>query len=281
MTILTFFRGRRGNVISRLPNGKIVLPVRGFQPRVGEEWEVEIQEKERVAIAHPLRRIVERERTVLKKFKCGHTEPAWTEKVRVPENIDPEPRVLDFTEPELCPKCKEHCKHENIEFTRSSFWVAINCKDCRETVWSMDLKEPQDADKAISEIKQRFPELTEVAKKSLKDWKEWKIEFTEKNQKHTEIVNKISELKKKIIELSGRKGDPEFETSFRVNPEKQRFEWTVAVKEAPEEVHTSITWSPLPEEHKEKILRIWKEIQELERIENELHKWLIENRPIE
>jgi len=57
-TILKFFMGRRGDVISRLPNGKIVLPARGFEPRLGEEWEVEIiQEKERVAIARPIRRV--------------------------------------------------------------------------------------------------------------------------------------------------------------------------------------------------------------------------------
>jgi len=279
--ILKFFMGKKGDVISRLPSGKIVLPARGFNPRVGEEWEVEITEKERVAFAHPLHRIVEKERTVLKKFKCGHTEPAWTETVKVPENVNPEPRVFDFTEPELCPECKKHCKHENIEFTRSSFWVAVNCKDCRETVWSIDLKEPEDADVVITEVRQRFPELTEVAEKSLKDWKEWKIEFTENSKEHREVVEKISELKRRIIELSGRQGDLEFETSFRVNPEKQRFEWTVVVKDAPNEVHTAMTWAPLPEEHKGQILFLWEETQKLQRIENELHKWLTENRPIE
>jgi len=279
MTVLTFFKGERGGVISRLPSGKVVLPVRGWKPRAGEEWEVQIEEKERVAIARPLHRIVEKERQVLKKFKCGHTMPAWTETVRVPENVEPEPRV--FTEPELCDECKKRCKHESVEFTRSSLWIAVNCRDCRETVWSMDINEPEDADKAISEIKQRFPQLSEVAEKSLEDWKDWKIEFTEKNKKHTEIVNRISRLKREVIELSGRKGDIEFETSFRVNPEKQRFEWTVVVKDAPEEVHTSITWSPLPEEHREEILQLWTEIKELQKIERELHMWLVENRPVE
>ncbi|MHC1624882.1 MAG: hypothetical protein ACXQS2_02680 [Methermicoccaceae archaeon] len=280
-TILKFFMGRRGDVISRLPSGKIVLPARGWKPRAGEEWEVELVERERVAIAHPLHRIVEKERPVLRKFKCGHTVPAWTEKVRVPENTIPEPRILDFIEPSLCPKCKEHCKHKHVEFARSSFWVAVNCKDCKETVWSMDINEPTDADKAVSEIRQRFPQLSEVAEKSLEEWKGWKAEFTMKSRAHREIVNRISELKREIIELSGRKGDPEFEASFRVNPEKQRFEWTVVVKEAPNEVSTAMTWAPLPEEHRDEILQMWEEVEELNRKESVLHRWLVENRPVE
>jgi len=280
-TVLKFFMGRRGDVISRLPSGKIVLPARGWKPQAGEEWEVELVERERVAIARPLHRIVEKERQVLKKFKCGHTVPAWTEKVKVPEHIEPAPRILDFIEPELCDECKEHCKHDNLEFTRSSFWVAINCKDCRKTVWSIDLREPEDADRAIAEIKQRFPQFTEKAEWSLREWKQWKVEFSEKNKKHSEILNKINELKKRIIELSGRKGDPEFKASFIVNTEKQRFEWTVVVKEAPNEVSTAMTWAPLPEEHRDEILQMWEEVEELNRKESVLHRWLVENRPVE
>jgi len=282
-TILTFFRGRRGDTVSRLPDGKIALVNKNSRrPKPGEKWVCKFDfEKPNFVVVTPIAKIVKKQRQVLKKFKCGHTQPTWTEEVEVPEDIEPEPRVLDFTEPELCDECKKRCEHRNVEFTRSSFWVAVNCRDCRETLWTMDLREPEDADKAISEIRQRFPQLARTAEKSLKDWKQWKIEFTEKNQKHTEIVNKISELKKKIIELSGRKGDPEFEASFIVNPEKQRFEWTVVVKDAPNEVHSTMTWAPLPEEHREEILQLWEEVEELSRKEAVLHQWLTENRPVE
>ena len=78
---LKFFRGRKGGVISRLPSGKIVLPARGFNPLPGEEYAVEIEEKERYAIAHPHKHqfytVINYEQPnvfVFKQCKCGHWE---------------------------------------------------------------------------------------------------------------------------------------------------------------------------------------------------------------
>lgn len=62
--VLKFYTGRYGKVISRLQDGKIVLPARGFAPEDGEEWEVRLEEKDRFCIAFPIER-VEREEVVV------------------------------------------------------------------------------------------------------------------------------------------------------------------------------------------------------------------------
>jgi len=57
MARFVFVKGKDGRPIARLPSGKIVLPARGFSPQIGEEWEVEITEKDRYCVAYPLKRI--------------------------------------------------------------------------------------------------------------------------------------------------------------------------------------------------------------------------------
>jgi len=274
---LTFFRGRKGDVISRLPSGKVVLPARGFQPRAGEEWEVEIFERERVAIAHPLHRIVEKERLVLKKFKCGHTMPAWTETVKVPEHVEPEPRVRDVIEPEVCEECKKKCQHSDLEFSMSDFWVAVICKDCGSSVWETDLSVLEDADRALAEITERFPRIAEEAEKRLTEWKEWASEYREKSREHRKVRNTIRELRDRIRELIGRDLD-----NFHIDTEKQEVIWCEYHQFAPEEPYNAVEMrAPLPEEHTDEILQLWSKVVELEKTANELHWWLTENRPVE
>ncbi|RLI32588.1 hypothetical protein DRO51_01485 [Candidatus Bathyarchaeota archaeon] len=76
---LKFFTGKKGNVISRLPNGKIVLP--NFSPIPGEEYLVEVEEKGRYAVArlhqHKFYVIVNYEPPysfVFRECKCGYFE---------------------------------------------------------------------------------------------------------------------------------------------------------------------------------------------------------------
>lgn len=107
---LTFFKGKKGNIISRLPSGKIVLPVRGFNPSPGEKWVVEIIEKERYAVAKPVSKIVTKKVRIYKKFKCGHKIFVDTETREVPEN-EPTEEII-----EMLTYC-EHClkKLENAD----------------------------------------------------------------------------------------------------------------------------------------------------------------------
>lgn len=61
---LQFYEGRDGRPVSRLENGKVVLPDKfsALQPRAGEWWEGQISERERFAIFTPSRKIERWER---------------------------------------------------------------------------------------------------------------------------------------------------------------------------------------------------------------------------
>lgn len=75
-----FFLGRRGNVIGRLENGKIVLPLlEGFPrpPQDGETWEVEIDEKERYAFA----------KAIVRTQYYPTTEPLVLERVQYSSDV--------------------------------------------------------------------------------------------------------------------------------------------------------------------------------------------------
>ncbi|MEN3009299.1 hypothetical protein [Pseudothermotoga sp.] len=55
-TIAKFYAGRDGRPIARYDNGKIILPK--FSPQVGEEWEVELHEREKFFFAYPIKRVI-------------------------------------------------------------------------------------------------------------------------------------------------------------------------------------------------------------------------------
>ena len=58
--IVRFVPGKDNKPIARFDGtrGKIILPCRGWTPRVGEEWEVELEEKERYYIAFPVEPVI-------------------------------------------------------------------------------------------------------------------------------------------------------------------------------------------------------------------------------
>ena len=56
---MIFQKSKRGNGVVAFLNRKAVLPARGFNPQVGEEWEVELIDKGRYFIATPSKRIEE------------------------------------------------------------------------------------------------------------------------------------------------------------------------------------------------------------------------------
>lgn len=103
--LLSFFKGRRGGVISRLPSGKVVLPVRGWNPQPGEKWQVDIEEKERYAIAKPIAKIVRKQQRSIVRYKCGHETVVSITSIEVPENEPIEDRVEYI--PSFCSDCRE------------------------------------------------------------------------------------------------------------------------------------------------------------------------------
>jgi len=121
---LQFFRGRRGDAISRLPSGKIVVVDRRAArvPQPGEKWECEIIEKERVAIARPLRKIVKKQRPVITVYECGHRVTDY-EEVEVPEDIEPEPRVRESML--SCDECSRRLR-EAVESIRAEIEQKLN-----------------------------------------------------------------------------------------------------------------------------------------------------------
>jgi len=82
MARFVFVKGKDGRPIARLPSGKIVLPARGFNPRIGEEWECEVVEKDRFALAHPLRRVEEEK--VEGEHLCVYSGEVLLSKERLP-----------------------------------------------------------------------------------------------------------------------------------------------------------------------------------------------------
>jgi len=108
---LRFFRSKKGDVVSRMPSGKIVLLSRSAKclPSVGETWMCRVVEKDRFAIAEPVQRLVLRQVPRMVRFACGHIgeDDASYEvsEIWLPEDEEPEPVIRDSCL--LCPKCKE------------------------------------------------------------------------------------------------------------------------------------------------------------------------------
>jgi len=117
--VLVFFEGRRGDTVSRLPNGKIALVNKRAQrkPKAGEKWLCRIDfEKPNFAIITPLAKIVRKEIPKLAEYNCGHRLPlndGIREYIELPENEEPQPRIIYFDK--VCSECLK--KYEGAELS--------------------------------------------------------------------------------------------------------------------------------------------------------------------
>jgi len=163
---LSFFEGRKGDVISRLPSGKVVLihkrATKKPQPR--ETWLCKIEERERYCLAVPLQRLVLKKVPRLVRFKCGHfLEDEWSheapQEVWLPEDEEPEPVIRDSVL--LCPKCKEDCEvssQDDFEKRLEEFREKLETD--REYV---DISEQlNEIEEQISELAEKRERLTET-----------------------------------------------------------------------------------------------------------------------
>jgi len=96
--VVKFVPGRDNKPIARSGGrrGKVILPCRGWTPRVGEEWEVELEEKERYYIAYPLQPVIESH-----EYEYGETYKLVTKcgdvvlKEELPERTEEEISSID------------------------------------------------------------------------------------------------------------------------------------------------------------------------------------------
>jgi len=86
--VLRFFIGKKGNIISKLPDGRIAIVDRraANRPKPREKWVCRIiVEKPNYVIVEPIERVVCKNVRVIKKFRCGHTVET-TATMEVPES---------------------------------------------------------------------------------------------------------------------------------------------------------------------------------------------------
>lgn len=101
--VLRFFRGRKGNIISKLPDGRIAIVDRRAtnRPKPREKWVCRIVvEKPNYAIVEPIERVVCKKVRVIKKFSCGHTIETTAE-MDFPESCKEVVKEVDV----LCDEC--------------------------------------------------------------------------------------------------------------------------------------------------------------------------------
>ena len=95
MTVVRWFGGRDGLPIARDRERKIILPDRSWDPppKIGERWEVELQELERFHFATPVRRI--EETRIHWPMKTGGLRvETWSGDVKLREELKPIDRVV-------------------------------------------------------------------------------------------------------------------------------------------------------------------------------------------
>jgi len=216
---LTFYRGRRGDIISRLPNGKIVLVNRRAEriPKPGEKWVCRIDfEKPKFAVVTPIQRIVKKPVYKVIQYACGHSKKIRLYDKEMPENEEPEIRVTKS--PNVCEKCKENCKHLETEWDTSIsiFYFEIRriCKKCRKTVDSYDFSNlidenrgffVADFEKIREAIRQRISdsEGQQIALRVLDDMEQYVREYKEYSKREKElkeIVNMINDFDILLVE---------------------------------------------------------------------------------
>ena len=117
--VLEFFVGRRGDTVSRLPNGKIALVNKNSkrQPKPREKWVCKLDfEKPNFIVVTPIAKIVRKEIPKFAEYNCGHRLPlndGIREYIELPENEEPQPRIIYFDK--VCSECLK--KYEGAELS--------------------------------------------------------------------------------------------------------------------------------------------------------------------
>jgi len=180
--VMEFFRGRKGNIISKLPDGRIALVNKNAPvcPREGEKWLCEIDfEKERFAVVTPVTRIVKKRAMKYLKFTCGHIEPLYEVEVEVPEDKEPE----QIIEPVncLCHSCSEKAQKKLQEY------IGGVRKDLKRIVGSRAKRFLPEINPIIKKIDDLQCRLN-VLDKEYREWAKQKKAYMEnwlRNAKHT------------------------------------------------------------------------------------------------
>ncbi|RLI83869.1 hypothetical protein DRP04_00120 [Archaeoglobales archaeon] len=110
--ILVFFRGKRGNIVSRLPNGKIALVNKKstIVPKPGEKWVCKVDfERPKFAVITPITRIVKKEVKDILRYACGCEEVIARRYEEMPENQPPQHRIIHAG---VCERCYQKYKDD-------------------------------------------------------------------------------------------------------------------------------------------------------------------------
>jgi len=113
---LEFFVGRRGDVISRFPSGKVAVVNRKSprRPRAGEKWLCRVdRELPNVSIVTPITRLVKKRVPVITLFSCGHRAVEEYIEKELPEDAEPEPVIRESVRE--CPECQRR-QDEQYEY---------------------------------------------------------------------------------------------------------------------------------------------------------------------
>jgi len=174
-----FFKGKKGDIISRLPSGKIVLVNKKSSaiPRDGEEWLCRVDfEKERFAVVTPLAQQV----LVKSVYKCGHIEMKRVSVSEMKRHIDRlklvgGDAVVEYYYPFYCSECSEQYSKEVEEMEERAVEEELNefFEKAKKIIEKMTPKP------GINEQFQK-PTWQEEARKFI-------MEAVEKGQKITEV----------------------------------------------------------------------------------------------
>lgn len=187
--VLEFFVGRKGNVISKLPSGKIALVNKNAtnKPKAGEKWVCKIDfEKPNYVVVTPLTRMVKKKVTKYMKYSCGHTEPWYEMEVEVPENEEPEP-IVEYAD-YMCYSCREK-KIEKVKRVIRGVRkdleevIRLRVQEMSEIKPILDRIESQK--KHLKELDEKYGELAEQKKQYVKEWL--------KNARHVILISKSKE----------------------------------------------------------------------------------------
>lgn len=310
---LSFFKGRRGKTISKLPNGKIALVNKNSRVMVKprEKWICRIdKEFEKFVVVTPIAKIVKKLVFERIRYKCGHEElkPLWEEEV--PENM-PEPIIkFDSTRKILCPKCRELCKHENTEY-KIDIWtfgliVKKICKDCERTIEEINFSDLIDRNQGFFEtdfkrlreaVKQRIkdPELQRKVLAEIDKKEQYVKKYNEIREREIELQEKIATLIGKLRELIKQNFSDFRECSDAVRVHRDYIEYCKGFVDAvtgaigigiggkklydtsPEPIYRKISIQELPKDIREVV----EEINELREQLDKVQRWLIDNRYVE
>jgi len=173
--VLEFFRGRRGNVIAKLPSGKIALVNKNspVYPREGEKWECKVDfERENYAVVTPIMRIVKKSVMKYTKYTCGHIEPLYEVEVEVPEDKEPEP-IIELMNC-LCRSCAEKASKRLQEFIKSvrkdlERVVGARAKKLLPKIGPI-LEKVEELQNKMEELDREYGKWAEVKRAYMEEW---------------------------------------------------------------------------------------------------------------